>query len=189
MAGVLAGLVGGCSPATVDSIRDADYDRPVETLYMVSAIGEKLDVVESTWLQSLSTGLQEAQIRYETDRLDFDVPDSDVPSLEETSVEIPFASARDAGATQVLVVEHLGKDTQKMSTMGPSPARYRVQQFDVSVFDAETEERVWRATIQTPDGFGDSDRDKGLNLARKIANTLVADGLLPEVVAEEVPRV
>lgn len=191
VAGFIAGIVVGCTPSSIESIRDPEYDRSVENLYMVSAIGEELDGVETTWLQSLSRGLQAAQIRYESERLDFELPDSDVPSLEETSLDVPFEPARTWGATQVLVVEQKGEDVLEVQSGVGSPGaggRLRTQVFDVSLFDAGTEKRVWRATIQTSDGFGDSDRDKGRSLARKMADTLVEDGLLPQVVADEVPR-
>lgn len=187
VAGVLAGLVGGCSPATVESIQDEDYDRPVETLYMVSAIGEKLDDAEVTWLRILRTALIAEGIDHEVKRLDFEPPDSDGPSLEETSLDVPFKEARSADATQVLVVEEQGEDILEIESGAGSPeagGRLRMQVFDVSLFDADTEKRVWRATIKTSDGFGDSYKDQGRSLARKMANTLIRDGFLPESLSE-----
>jgi hypothetical protein len=197
---LVGALLLGCASAEVVSNKDPDYNGTIDGLYFQSSVSERLDRFPEEMVATMRLPLIERGVSFtashdvytEEAEKEGDDTESSGPSLEEESkqtVEVDFETARTQDLSHVLVVREEDREEERSSSMVPDPngsgmiMSSSVQQtytFSADLYVTETEERVWRASIEASgDGMTTQGMEAG-KAADKMIETMDADQLLPD---------
>lgn len=181
-------LLTGCTSTEVISNKDPNFHRQIDNLYVASRVSESLDAYETSALDALARtfGGQSLKVLATADPL----PGEDASSedIEAASV-IPFEKARTNGMTTLLVIEERDQDASSVGGppvmgangmwMGGGAGVKQVYSLNASLYDVESEKRVWRAEIESKGEEYSTQSKEGRVMAESLMAKFVEDGLLP----------
>lgn len=159
-------LLSGCVSTKIESNRDASYTGSVERLFVFVSTGAR----EQNVAQLFATAIEQELAPY-------DIPTKarvrDPLALE--GEELITEEVEAFGPSALLVLTQTEAGTFINGGGGGTNSAV----FDASLIDVESERRVWRASIKASrDRIYATERQSANNLAEKIVEKLVEDGLL-----------
>lgn len=148
---------------TIRSTVASDLERPIPAVFVAVQNADRPYLNPSALTINLVDAFQEAGL--ETEDATFDpLTLNEQPGI---------TGARDASLPFALVVSFKGGKIDSRSTGLPSLANFEV---DASLYDAQTEERVWRGVLDATE----SDQTETI-LSERIVGALQKDGVIPSV--------
>lgn len=191
-------LTAACTTTEVTSKKDTDYTTLVQDLYLASEISDELDSFEDEAIVMFDSTMTRAGVVVHVKRLQPST-DSTTDDPSAAFANVPFASAHETGAIALLHLKERSRDqsisgggaaipTAGGGTMTVRSGTNQTYMFDASLYDLETEERVWRAEVETKGHETSSQEREGRVMAREVMRKLVMDGVLPPEVVFEIEK-
>lgn len=187
-------LLSACASAEITSNKAPDYDGTIQKLYVQSYVSERLDRFPVAMANNMIVPLSKRGVDVASTHEVYEEEDDDGssgPALAEedtSSVTVDFEMARERAYTHVMLIEEKSREEQTVQTFapasngGPPMMNSNTKQlytFGATLYVSETEERVWRASIEVRGSEQTSQEMEASKAAEKIIEQLVTDELLP----------
>jgi len=158
--------LAGCVSTKIQSNRDASYTGTIERLYIFATVGER----EQDMARLFTTAIEE---QFAAHGIPAQARVRDPLALEGEGLVSEEVEAFAPSAILVLA------QTESSAMISGAGGGTNSATFDASLFDTETERRVWRASIKASrDRIYATERQGANNLAEKIVEKLFEDGLI-----------
>lgn len=187
-------LAAGCVSTELTSTKASDYDEQIEHLYLVTRLSPEIDEVETAVFSKFTLHFENQSVPIDT--LAASVPDTIQAAselqLDDSTSSVPFRAAKDTGASNVLVIQELSRETwTEMSAADPDPADSQMGPsggfvrsgetyvFEASLYDVESKKRVWRGELDMTGDLEKAGTRTGEDLAKHIMEDWKKKVLLP----------